>query len=574
MPKQYSYQNHPVVYKVSISGQDVTSDIQSIQGIETSLDYPNINEFRVNEATLVLQDPDNDYNPYKTGPLPEDKNFYERNGGMETPAITQSGYRSPVVIEAGFLVDGVAEADRMQTIYAGQILNIYKDAKTKDVRIICSDESQKIRDEPVTDFGVQKKMRVESSGGSLHGNYPFFSGLTQPSEDSVSGTEGTNTLDRKRVLRTEGPLDSNNFRETAFGIETEGKPTEDDPILTFKAPWRSRTIESLIQKLLAKYQITNHDIQLPIESVGEHFSNLGKAEYETAFNSDIVRPSGVNPGIWQWSGTVTDMMQGEMDHIIYLLVSQHGSPLRNEPLAVARQPKIIKWNLQSDERTVVVNLAGSSSNVEAWKFAANSDFSTFYVLACDPVYVGAGQPGSSGLVTRPGFEFGSYNPSEYNNAADVKTKILRVPSANMPNPTSEIYIQQSNLGGSALFPQVAMHYHLGFTSSTSTSPNRFSNRQGSLPDSRRNFVFDPEGNILYYPYANKTVFGVAKMNTAASVSSTNPSSIIQADRDRDGFNSAGFDFWIGADDLYFAFTEIDTRATQRNSRFRIVRSTK
>lgn len=565
--KEHSYQNHPVIYKVSILGRDVTNDIQSIQGIETSLDYPNINEFRVNEATLVLQDPDNNYNPYNP------TNFYKTYGTtaltMIDPPITESGYRSPVVIEAGFIVNG---REILETIYAGQILNIYKDAKSKDVRIICSDESQKIRDEPVTNFGVEKKMLVESTGGSLHGNYPFFSGLTQPSEDSVSGTEGGDNLVKKRVLRTEGPLNSRHFRETAFGIETEGRPADDDPILTFKAPWRSRTVKSLIEKLLAKYEIRDSDIQLPIASVDQHFSNLGKAEYETAFSDTSI----TDPGVWQWSGAITDMMKGENDNIIYLLISQHGSPLRNEPLAATRQPKIIKWNLQTDERTVVIELTSSSTNVEAWRFAANPTFTTFYVLACDPVYMGAGQPGSSGLVTRPGFEFGSYNPSEYNNAADVKTKILRVINVNTENMTPSVspYIQRSNLGGSALFPQVAMHYHLGFTSSTSTSPNRYSNRQGSLPDSRRNFVFDPEGNILYYPYASKTVFGVAKTNTGSPISSTNPSSIIQADRDRDGFNSAGFDFWIGADNVYFAFTEIDTRAAQRNSRFRIVRSTK
>ena len=200
--KAYSYRNYEVFCKVSILGIDVSTNLKSIEGIESSLDYPQLNEFRINEAVFTLSDPDNNYNPQKPD------NFYVTNGGSESPSIGASGYRSPVEIRAGFIVPGVSQDDSTEIIYSGIIFNITKDAKTGDVRIVCSDPSQRIRDDDVTKFGIPKSMIVDPSGGNLHGNYPFFIGFTEPSTESVSSSG----LTRKQVLRTEGALNENNFR--------------------------------------------------------------------------------------------------------------------------------------------------------------------------------------------------------------------------------------------------------------------------------------------------------------------------------------------------------------------------
>ena len=96
MPKQHSYKNYPVICEIRILGQDVSEDVKTIEGIESSLDYPRINEYRINEAVFTLSDPDNDYNPQKAD------NFYKRHGSMVTPEISESGYRATVVIQAGF----------------------------------------------------------------------------------------------------------------------------------------------------------------------------------------------------------------------------------------------------------------------------------------------------------------------------------------------------------------------------------------------------------------------------------------------------------------------------------------
>ena len=48
-----------------IKNVDVSEHVIGIDNIQSSLDYPNINEFRIAEATITLRDPDNDFNPYK-----------------------------------------------------------------------------------------------------------------------------------------------------------------------------------------------------------------------------------------------------------------------------------------------------------------------------------------------------------------------------------------------------------------------------------------------------------------------------------------------------------------------------
>ena len=556
--KEYSYRNHEVICKVFILDQDVSVHVKSVEGIEQSLDYPQLNEFRINEAVFTLSDGNNDFNPQQT----ETDNFYKRWGitarSMITPAIGSSGYRAPVKIEAGFIANGT---ERVETIFEGQIFNVHKDAKTGDVRIVCSDLSQRIRDEDVTDFGIPKSMIVDPSGGNLHGNYPFFIGLTEPSLESVSSSG----LMRRQVLRTEGALNENNFRELPTGVETEGGPLDNDRTFKFKSPYRSRTIESVVTKLLDHYDLdtTTPEIKIPIaiNEDGPFFSNLGRPGYETVLPDDPI--NNFELGQWQWPGTVTDMIANESEDKIYLLVSQTGSSI-SQPETENPKPRIIEWDLTTDDRKVLSVIRKTTNNddlEECWRFVANSDFTTFYVLGTQPRYIQATRSRDSGVTTRPGFEFGSYDSSEYNNTVNSKILIHRLQESGGSWTRSD-YI--TNSVSSNLLPQLAMHYHLGFARTESQSQNRFPNRQGNLPDSRRNFYLAEDGTTLYYPFANRTEFGVAKASSANSASK-----VISANRDSDGFNLAGFDFFCDEDNdhIFLAYTNIGSAG----SRFKIIR---
>ena len=593
--QQYSYKNHPIIYKVTLCGNDISEFVKGIDSIESSLDYPDLNEFRISEATITLRSPTesdslpvDDFNPYKSN------NYYEREGDSEEPAITSSGYRAPVSIIAGFQVAGVSENETLRVIYNGQILNITKDAKNGDVTILCSDQSQSLRDDDIIDFGIQRNMKVEASGGSLHGNYPFFSGLNEPSLESISGTSGDatpgtdppdNILQRKNVLRTEGDLDEFNFRELASGIETEGGPLPDnaDPILQFKSPYRNRTVESIVAKLLQHYGIgrANQEIKVPIISNTDnkkYFSNLGRPTYET----NLTDTANTNPGIWQWPGTVTDMLVDTTNNNLYLLISQTGSTIKISEAFQDPNPKprIIRWDLDTDDKKLIREVAEGAADVleECWRFVANNNFTTFYVLGTSPTYENA-KPRDLGTTTRPGFEFGSYDSSEGisgNTMLSSKVLIHKVERTSFDSQTGdetwgrETYVNSNVANPGAdleLWPQLAMHYHLGFARTDSDSQNRYPNRQGNLPDSRRNLYLDSCGN-LYYPFANRDHFGIAK---ASGINAA--TRVIQANRDDDGFNLAGFDFWIDEDNdhAFLAYTHINNRTAANDSRFRIVR---
>ena len=92
--KTFSYQGHPIALTAKIHNQDVTSDLASVDDIGQGIDYPNLTEFRVGEASFTLRDIHGDFSPNNPS------NFFTRNGGRRT------GRNSPIEIEAGFIVDG------------------------------------------------------------------------------------------------------------------------------------------------------------------------------------------------------------------------------------------------------------------------------------------------------------------------------------------------------------------------------------------------------------------------------------------------------------------------------------
>ena len=355
--------------------------------------------------------------------------------------------------------------------------------------------------------------------------------------------------------------------ELSTGVETEGGPLSGDRTFKFQAPYRSRTIESVVGLLLTKFEINDRDIKMPIATNedGPFFSNLGRPGYETAFPDPI---NAFELGQWQWPGTVTDMIADDLNNKLYLLVSQTGSTI-SSPETPNPKPRIIEWDLTTDERTVVTTIIKNSRETvleECWRFVANSDFSVFYVLGTLPIYINATRSRDSGVTTRPGFEFGSYDSSEYNSSANSKIRIYKLTRSGSPGSytwsTPVDFI--NNSVSSNLLPQLAMHYHLGFSRTESGSQNRFPNRQGNLPDSRRNFYLAENGTTLYYPFANRTEFGVAKASTTNSATK-----VISANRDSDGFNLSGFDFFCDEDNdhIFLAYTNIGSSG----SRFKIIR---
>ena len=517
MPKQYSYQNLPVFYTVTILGQDVSSDIVEIPNIDQSVDYPQLNAYRIAEANITLKRREGDpYNPNKN------PNFFTENSG------NQSGYKASVKIEGGFILsDGTEEK---QTLLQGIIINTNVDARTGNISIVVSDNSQDMRTKPVQDFGLEKTLRLQrgQSLGST-GVYPLPNAVVPPSEESFSAvaTDGT-TMTRKENLDTEGLLEPNNYDIESGELRTEGGPLEDneEPILTFKSPYRNKSISFLVEKILENYNITIDQAQRDLIEIPEvtlssdYYTSLGRPSY------DIENTTGSN--YWFWDGFVTDFIVNETSNeILFLHSGGRGTSSTSH---------IIRYSIDTQQTEIVYT---STTYQEWWKFIgvdSNSDnsYDTFYILGTQPPTTRDNRIDFTGTTTR-----GFYNSSVPSASAQVYPRIWRIITGT--SPTQVVWVPSS----SSFRPQLAYHYTIGDLYRDHNS--------GDVPESR--VGFHTHNNNLYYRFANQSTFGVARVAMSNSSNTpSSPTSMLSASRDQDGFNSCNHDFTIDGTTLYGAFT--------------------
>ena len=154
MLKALSYSGHPLTIRVKIHDIDITDDLASVDDIARGIDYPNLTEFRVGEASFTLRDVHGDFSPNNLS------NFFTQHGGQHT------GRNSPIEIEAGFIVNGTRHTE---TIFQGTIIRLVQDAKGATVKVVCSDNFGDMRKKAIADFGVPRHFMLtedlEQTGG-------------------------------------------------------------------------------------------------------------------------------------------------------------------------------------------------------------------------------------------------------------------------------------------------------------------------------------------------------------------------------------------------------------------------
>ena len=551
MPKKYSYQNLPVFYRVSILGEEIPSDSIEINTIDQSLDYPQLNVYRIAEANITLKG--ERYNPNRN------PNFFTQ----ATPAHTQSGYKAPVTIEAGFILPNGNE--EKTTILQGIILNTNLNARTGHTIITVSDESQDMRTETVKEFGEEKRIKLQqgSSSGSV-GIYPLPRAVLPSSEPedtdmpNIGGytaeTTDNTSMTNKINLDTEGILDPENFTIEEGELRTEGGPLESgEPVLTFHAPYRNKSIKFLVEKILEKYDI-NTDmsgnlldsqkdlIDIPDVTRQDHFATLGRIGYDSE-SRPVDGQDASEVDYWIWDGFITDFIHYEKN--LYLLFSGGR--------ASSTRPQIIRYHLESEESTVLYE---SDTYQEWWKIVgvdsnSNDLYDVFYVLGTQPQITRDNRIDFTGVTT-----LGYYNSSIPNPGTGlVYTRIWRIIPTNTAPQDQVVWVA----GGSAptLSPQLAVHYTIG--------ASYRDHKSGDVPESRVGFA--EHGGNLYYRWAHESGFGVARVAMSSTATSpTSPSAVLTATRDRDGYNSAGHDFTIDGNELFAAFTWVN----DSDSRLKIV----
>ena len=398
--KQYAYQGHPVAVTIKIHDQDVT-DGATLDDIQQSLDYPNLTEFRVGEASFLLKDIHGDYSPNNLS------NFFTRNGGRRT------GYHSPVKIEVGFIVDGTRHTE---TIFQGNIIRLVQDAKAATVKVVCSDNFGDMRTKGIADFGISRHFRIledlEQTGEN--GFYPIMDAIMPASHGSVTlKTKVTDPqIEPAQKIATEGTLNPQNFVIDDNGVRTEGGmitgAQNGYPQIRMKSPYRYRHIQDVIADILTHAGITDSDIEIPEQTVKAHFSSNGRVNYDLIGNIGSSNPV-------TWNGYVTDFLYDTANKKWYFLYNKHRS-----------NPNGFSQVIVYDEATrTYTKLHGFSAATEVWKFTKAGN--NLYILA------------TTG---------GNYDANE----SSSENQII---SLDITTGTETVFVAHTN----ALRPQLATNYH-------------------------------------------------------------------------------------------------------------------
>lgn len=399
MPKQFSYQGLPVAIRVRIHDQDVSDDLASVDDIARGVDYPNLTEFRVGEASFTLRDIHGDFSPNNR------LNFFTRNGGRRT------GRNSPIEIEAGFIVDGQRHT---QTVFQGTIIRLVQDATGATVKVVCTDNFGDIRQKAIADFGIPRHFMLteDLEQTAENGFYPIMEAILPAADGSVRlATRLGDEIAPVDKLKTEGTLSPRNFIIDDKGVRTEGGRIVNRgigyPQLKMKSPYRYRHILDVISDILNHAGITASEIAIPEREVDSHFSSNGRVNYDLIGNIGSGNPV-------TWNGYVTDFLYDAGKW--YFLYNKHRA-----------NPNGFSQVITYDTRTrTYTKLYGFASATEVWKFTKSGN--SLYILA------------STG---------GNYDANE----SSCETHIIEL---DITGPTETVFIAHT----ASLKPQLA-HYYAG-----------------------------------------------------------------------------------------------------------------
>jgi len=351
--KTFSYQGNPIAITVKIHDQDVTDAIASVDDIVRGVDYPNLTEFRVGEASFTLRDVHGDYSPNNPA------NFFTRNGGQRT------GRNSPIEIEAGFIVDGNPHTE---TVFKGTIIRLVQDARAATVKVVCTDNVGDLRTSALADFGISRHFRLIEALEQTdeNGFYPIMDAILPASHGSVKlATRVGEEIAPVQKLATEGTLNPKNFVIDAKGVRTEGGLIVNRgvgyPQLKMKSPYRYRNINDVITDILNHAGITNSEIEIPPQgAVDAHFSSNGRVNYDLIGNIGSSNPV-------TWNGYVTDFLH---DAGKWYFLYNGG---RGNPNGISQ---VIAYDVATRTYSQLHKFTAST---EVWKFTKHGD--TLYILA-------------------------------------------------------------------------------------------------------------------------------------------------------------------------------------------------
>ena len=247
-------------YRVEIAGIEVTPDLVGSPSVSETLDPIIINEYRVNEASIVLRNEGGKYNSDLAG------NFWETHG------LNAGGFQDAVKIYTEHFENGSWVEN---LLFTGLINESFEPIGDATFKLNCTDISSRLRKALAQDFGTLEKwdsLRKQSDEDSFEGTYiPERSLLPMQIGTGMARSDRTDLAISRLELPSEGPAEQNTAYMTPMELKTAGGFLDANPLLRFKTDHRSEDVRFLINQLATNKEVYNTEIDIPGVEVADPF---------------------------------------------------------------------------------------------------------------------------------------------------------------------------------------------------------------------------------------------------------------------------------------------------------------
>ena len=451
-------------YRVEIAGIDVTPDLVGTPSVSETLDPIIINEYRVNEASVVLRNEGGKYNSDLAG------NFWETHG------LNAGGFQDAVKIYTEHFDGNGNWIENL--LFTGLINESFEPIGEATFKLNCTDISSRLRKALAQDFGTLEKwdsLRKQSDEDSFEGTYiPERSLLPMQVGTGMARSDRTDLEISRLELPSEGPAAENTAYMTPMELKTAGGFLTDNPLLRFKGEHRSEDVRFLVSQLAINKEIYNTEIDIPGVTVDEPFLlNRGSV----AFSVEPTRTTRL-PADW-----VVGVESGlQTPPTILILLSNPESHISDQ---------LVQYDIDGDSYRVLHTFDKSVAVHRIERRNATN----YYILTSAKIQ----QDRSARQLPRPNDSTG-YGYDSLAEGSEIKIYHYSTSTGNL----TALVAEDDNFP-----PQLGIHYWVGFENDLNIDAF-----EGIRPDYRGAFKWN--GSYLYYRYAKDGEFGVARVNTGGT----------------------------------------------------------
>ena len=482
-------------HRVLIAGIDVTNDVTVFPEVSVNSDVDTLNEYLVNETTIVLRSDQRNGYRFNKG---VSSNFWAANN------LNIGGFQETVKVYIESLVSG-SYVSHLQ--FTGVIDTDSENFTAATVSLVVLDVSSVLEAEPIEDFGTLEKwdaLRQETDESSFSGTYiPERSLLPLQLRTGAAWSDRTALILRDLALPSEGPPIANAAYMTEQDFQTSGGFLENAPLLRFKGEHRSEDIRFLFKQLaLNSESLYNTEIELPeIETETPYILNRGSVPFSVE-NTRITR-------------LLTDWVYDSTNARVLMLLSNPEGHIADV---------LVQYDVDSDSYR---SLHTFDNDIKAHRITRRNA-TNYYILTSGPIT----QDRSAATLPR------TADKTAYAFDSAAVGSAVKIYAYNTNTGVLTAHVEETNTRP----PQLGIHYHVGFENAL-----YIDEFEGITSDDRG--AFKVIGSDLYYRYATDSEFGVARVNT----SGTTTEMIDQATLNYHNHLNFAFDVTSGGD-IYFVYS--------------------